>query len=284
MIESPTAVTQTKRARERAAHRRITCGYTSAKVGRILARCLFLTALLGNATSTSARILKTRTKSPAQVREVTLTFGSSFEYESDGEQSELGLPFLAEYGLTKALTLTIEPKFVFLHARDATALNGLDDLETSATYALLVETPSRPGCAATAIVKWPTAAHAEFGTGKADYTLGILLSKSLGGVDLDLNATYTFVGSPANVPLTNANELSLAAEYDLTSRLDLLIEILTVAGGSPAASTQGGREIEGTLGIAEQLAEHLKLEEGVILRSGGERQLAVGWEWDFGGE
>ena len=242
---------------------------------------LILVGLLATALPASAKILKTRMKSP-QSRFLALTIGSGVEYESDSEQSELGLPFLLDYGVTNALTLTVEPIHTTIRPKVGKTLNGFGDLETSATYGLVSERRHRPAVAAIALVKWPTATHAEFGTGQRDYELGVLASKALVQMDLDFSATYTLTGSPPSGSLPNTFTVSLAAERDLGSRMDLLAEIVSGTSGSSGAPTPGESEFEGTLGLAEQLTERLNLEQGVTVKKDGTWQIVFGWEWDFG--
>lgn len=258
-----------RRRKSRASSRLIGCG-------------LILVGLLVTALPASARILKTRMNRPGQPRELPLTIGTGFEYDSDSELSELGVPGLIEYGLARGLTLTVEPFYSSIHTKQGGAVSGFGDLETSVTYEFLTERRHRPSVAALGLVKWPTATNREFGTGKADQTLGLLVAKSYVQVDLELSASYTFVGSAAGARQPNTVEFSFAAERDLTPTIDLLGEIVTGGGGAFGASTAGGRESEGTLGLAEQLTERLKLEEGVVLKPDGTWQLVFGWEWEFG--
>ncbi len=257
------------------------------------ARVLLLaSALLLAAAPASAKILKTRR--PHQYKELTLTVGSGVEYESDGESTELGLPFLLEYGFTKMLKVSVEPSYV--RVRDGTTTSGPGDLETTVTWEFPTERRYRPGLALEEVSKWPTA-HAGLGTGRADHSLGVIVSKEFVAVDFDLNGVYTWIGSPPGVSLRNTFEASLAAEWHLTTVLDVEAEAVTSfgAGGHFSAqpgsiggfanlggAAQGESESEGTLGLAEKLTKRLKLEQGVVLKSGGSWQAVAAWEWDFG--
>jgi len=243
----------------------------------------------------AARILKTRPASTYQ--ELALTLGSGLEYESDGEQTELGYPFLVEYGVTERLTLTAEPGFSSIHAKDGPgSASGFGELETGATWQLVSGRRHRPEISAEGVIKWPTASRPELGSGRIDYSLGAIVSKAFVQVDLDLEAIYTFVGSPPGTHLSNPLECSLAAEWHLLRWLDLEGEVVTSSGGVSFRGQSGsiggfaggpaterlGRETEGTLGVAERLAEHLKIEQGMILKSDGSWQAVAAWEWDFG--
>ncbi len=263
-----------------------------------LAACIVAAALLVVAAPAGAKILKT--KRPGQYKELTLTVGGGVEYETDSEESEYGFPFLVEYGLSDALKLSVEPSYVAIRSKPGQVgdnVSGLGDLETTVEYEFLPERRYRPGLTAEGIVKWPTAADPLIGTRKTDYSLGLIGSKEFVQFDLDLNAVYTFVGSPSGVPLQNTLELSLAAEWHLTPVLDIEAEAVTAAGaggrfrgtpgtlggfGNLGGPEQGQSESEFTLGLAELLNRRLKLEEGMILKSDGSWQTVVGWEFDFG--
>jgi hypothetical protein len=269
---------------------------------RMVAAFLLVAAgLLAAAEPTSASILKTRRKraqQPGTYRELALTIGSGFEFESDSEQSEYGYPFLVEYGFTEALKVTIEPNYASLQPKKGPWISGLGELETSLSWEFVTERRNRPALAAEGLVKWPTAAHAALGTGKTDYSVGVIVSKEFVNVDFDFDGVYTFVGKPPGLHFHNTAEASFAAEWHLSPVVDLEGEILANTGsgggfrgrpgsigglaGGTAASESNGAEAEGTLGLAEHLNDHLKLEEGGVLKSDGSWQAVFAWEWDFG--
>lgn len=248
-----------------------------------------------------AGILKTKRKRPTepnQYRELALVVGSGFEVETDSEQSEYDLPFLLEYGFTETLKLSLEPNYVFLDVKNGRSISGLGDFETTLTYECITERRRRPAVAAEALVKWPTAAHTEFGTGRRDYSIGAIVSKEFVRWDVDFDAVYTLVGNPPGGRLQNTAEVALAVEWHVGRAMDLEAEILSSTGsgggfhgqpgtigglgGSAGASEPNGTETEGTLGLAEHLTNHLKLEEGEVLKSDGSWQAVFAWEWDFG--
>jgi hypothetical protein len=261
----------------------------------LAAGSLLLSGLLGAATPAAAKILKTRR--PDEYRELALTLGSGFEYETDSEESEYGFPFLAEYGFTKELKLSVEPSLVLLRKKQGGSTGGMGDLETAITCEFPTERRYRPCLALEGVIKWPTARRGDLGTGKTDFSIGAIVSKELVPVDLELNGVYTFIGRPPGVPLQNTFEVSAAAEWHLTPGLDVEVEMVTSAGaggrfhrplgglggfGNIGGPEQGQSESEGTLGLAEKLTERFKLEEGLVLKSGGSFQLVIGWEYDFG--
>jgi hypothetical protein len=266
------------------------------KQDRALAATLLVAAwLVTFAVPAQAKILKTRR--PGQYHELELTVGSGFEYETDGEESEYGFPFLLEYGFTKILKLSAEPSYVLVRKKLGGTISGPGDFETTLTAEFPTERRYRPGLALEGVVKWPTARRGDLGTGETDYTIGAIVSKEFVRFDLDLNAAYTFIGSPPGTHLENTFEASLAGEYHLTPSLDIEGEAVTANGaggrfrgtpgtlggfGNIGGPEQGQSESEFTLGLAELFTKRLKLEEGMILKSDGSWQTVVGWEYDFG--
>jgi hypothetical protein len=245
----------------------------------------------------AAKVLKTKS---GQVKELALTVGSGIEFTTDSEETQYDFPFLVEYGVTENLQLTIEPDYIVLQSTNGNSVSGIGDLETSLTYEFLSMRRHRPSLSAEGLIKWPTASRGEFGTGKADYSLGVIVSKEFVHMDVDFNAVYTIMGSPPSVQLPNILELSLAMEWHLSRVLDLEGEMVTAGssgsgfhrrpgtigggGGLPSvgSSEKGGRDTEGTLALAELLSARLKLEQGVAINFDGSWQVVCAWEWDFG--
>lgn len=244
----------------------------------------------------SAKIRKTRESGQyREYRELPLTIGSGIEYETDEEGSEYGFPFLVEYGLTDVITLAVEPDFVVVDPVDRPVAHGFGELETSVVYEYVRERRNRPALCAELLVKWPTATHDSLGTGEIDYSLGAIASKEFVRFNVDFEVLYTFVGSPPGIQLDDALEISLAGDVHLSNIIDLELEVVTSSGGGIRSRVSaisgpvlpsdvqdaGGQETEGTIGIAEKLTSHLKLEQGVLFASDGSWQLLAAWEWDF---
>lgn len=246
-----------------------------------------------------ARIIKTKhTASSNWSPWSALVVGSGLEFQSDSKESEYDFPLLLEYNFTEQLKLILEPNFVYVAAKskDARTVGGLGDFETSVEYEFLRERRYRPALSTEGLIKWPTATDPDLGTPGHDYSLGLIASKDFVYFDADLNILYTFVGDPAQ---RDNVQVALAAEWHLNRRLDILAEVVTTIGGGGGvrgqpgtlsglgAATEGSgarNETEGTLGFAWHANKYLKFEQGVIYKSDHSWQLAVAWEWSFGGE
>ena len=254
-------------------------------------RCLSLAGLLLlPATLGVAKIVKTKS-APKASRE--LVVGSRIESES----SEFVAPLLVEWSPTKRLQVSMEAAYTRVQLDAGGWVSGLQDLEASAVYELLPERRQRTSLALELDLKLPTSSNRELGTGKADYGIGAVLTKEFVHYELEASAVYTFVGSPRGQSLPNVYELSVAGEWHATPRLDFLAELVASGGGNlggharngfglggvqSAVAERGGTEVEATLGIAEHVTRHLKLEQGASFKSDGTLLAIVGWEYDFG--
>lgn len=241
------------------------------------------------------RILRTR-QPPSATWDpwLPLTVGSGIEFETDKDQSQYDFPFLLEYNFTQTLKLTVEPLFshIAAKAKDVRTVSGMGDLETSVEYEFLRERRYRPAFTAVGTVRWPTSTDADIGNPGRDYSLGIIASKDLVFLDLDLTALYTFVGDPQE---RDSIEIALAALVPLNHLFDIEAEVVHSfgAGGirgqpgtlSGAGGGAAGADLtEGTIGVAWHISKRLKVEQGAIFRSDRTWQIVFAWEWSFTGD
>ena len=270
-------------------------GHSASGTRMLLCCSLMLVGIFLTAIPLSARILKTRTaQTEAYDAELPLTIGSSFEFQADSEEKEYGFPFFAEWAFTEELKLTVEPKYVVIRSKTADPVNAWEDLETALEYEALAETRNWPAFALEGIVKWPTGTNDQISSGKADYTIGGIVSKELGPMDVDTNIDYTFIGSPPGLKLKDILEISFSAEWHLNPTIDLVGEVVWSSGGGfsgkpgtigyDASDQNSGSEAEVTFGAAEHLSKYLKLEQGVTLVTDGSWQGVIAWEYAFSGD
>ena len=156
----------------------------------------------------------------------------------------------------------------------------MGDIETSLQWEFVRERRYRPALTLEGLVKWPTATNPAIGTPKVDYGAGLLLSKDLAFIDLDVNLLYTFVG---NRHEQNPLEIALSAEYPVINHLLSVVgEVVhTVGTGAGLGTTH---DTEGTLGVAWQVNRFLKLEVGYTLKTHLGGQVVTAWEWSFAGD
>ena len=259
----------------------------AASLIRIRCAVLLGTGILSAALPATARITRTR-NSPSDgfvsllSPIYSLVIGSGFEFQTDKEQADYGIPILIEYNFSEELKLTIEPRFVSIVGKtpDVRSVSGFGDLETSLDYEFLRERRYRPALSVEGKIKWPTAAHPDLGEPGMDYTAGLIASKDLVFVALGLNALYTFAGHRER---EDEVEISLAAEWPLTRELALITEVANVTRMG-RLRTGSRNEIKATIGLGWQVNKHLKLEHGVVITERGGWELVFAWEWSFGGD
>ena len=212
----------------------------------------------------------------------SLVIGSGVEYETDREQTEYGFPTFIEYNFSERLKLTLEPQFTSIVGKtpDVRSVSGFSDLETLVDYEFLRERRYRPAFSVEGGIRWPTAADPELGEPGRDYTLGLIASKDLVFVEIDLNALYTFIGDRER---EDEVEVALAAGWRVNRYVEIITEVASVTRlGSFRSGTRN--ETEATVGLGWQVSKFLKFEQGVVFKEHGTWQAVFAWEWSFGGD
>lgn len=255
---------------------------------RVRCGLLVLAGLLAAGLPASARITRSRPSAAVAPYEgatpsvwaplYAFVLGGGFEFERSREQTEYGFPFLIEYNVTEKLKLTLEPKYTSIVARspEARSVKGFGDLETSVAYEFLRERRYRPALSVEGRIKWPSASDPDLGERGRDYTLGLIASKDLVFMDLDLNILYTSAGDRER---DDTVEVSLAAEWHVNRYVDVIGEVAHVR---PMRGRSG--ESEATVGLAWHVNKFLKLEQGVVFKEQGIWEAVFAWEWAIGGE
>ena len=231
----------------------------------------------------AARITKTRpSPSDSWAVGLPLVIGGGFEFETDKSQSQYDFPFLLEYSFSEQLKLTIEPNVSYIESKtkDVRSVAGFGNIETSAQWEFVRERRYRPGFTLEGLIRWPTATSPDLGSRKFDYGVGMLLSKDLAVIDLDLDLLYTFVGERQE---QNPLEIACSAEIPVVNHLLSLVgEVVhTVGTGAGLGTTH---QTEGTFGVVWQVNRFLKLEIGYSLKNHLDGQVVTAWEWSFAGE
>ncbi len=237
-----------------------------------------------------ARILKTR----GGVGQADLLIGAGVEVEATPDGNEWGLPLLAEYAPTRYFKIGLEPTFFVIDEPGQTPIAGFGEIEETITYEFVAERRYRPSISLEQVAKLPTAAPADLGSGQPDVSFGLVVDKEYPRFDAELNVVYTFVGKPPDIDLHDTLELALASEVMLNWLLSVEVEVVASTGalsgqaggggvgGFRRDAEEGGSEAEATLGFAEELTPHFKLEEGFTVQVSGNWQLLAAWEYEFG--
>lgn len=252
---------------------------------RVLAVAFIATAL-AVAPDIKAQTLETETARP--LRRGELEVGGGYEFQRSKEGHEIAVPFGFEYGLTNRLNLLVEPvAYTAIRPKVGTQATGAGDLEVTLSYLVANESGARPAIALALEEKIPTARNSLIGTGKPDHAAYIIASKRLGLFDVHSNVSYTIVGVPKGVSVSNRIMGALATEFNWTPSTMLYGEVLasTAAGGGEASSTPiggviapevSGDEILTTLGIAHTFGGRMRYSLGVTRDNLGAIQVRPG--------
>ena len=254
-------------------------------LGNTGVRCatIIVTIMVAFAGPAAARITKTKPSPSARWNPgLPLVIGGGFEFQSDQEQSQYDFPLLLEYSFSEQLNLTIEPNFSKIESKseDVRSVGGFGDLETSMQWEFVSERRYRPALTLEGLIKWPTATDPDLGTRRHDYGVGLLLSKDLAVLDLDLGLLYTVVGGSQE---QNTMEIALASEVPVVNHLFSVIAEVVHTIGTGAFQPVTDRT-EGTLGFSWHVNRYLKLEVGYKLADDLRGQVVTAWEWNFEGD
>ena len=220
-------------------------------------------------------------------------FEFAYEYQTSSEGKESALPFVFDYGLTDRLMVTIEPvAAVSIRPKVGPSASGFGDTEVALTYLVAPETESRPAFAVAGEIKFPTANDPLIGTGKTDYRLYGIVSKTVGKYSFSGNLGYTFVGSPSGTSLGNAVDYAISAQYAATDRLTLCAEFIgntSSQGGAevvaptapPLTAEAAGNEQVGLLGFSYLASKNISLSLGVTYDNNSATLLRTGLEYRF---
>jgi hypothetical protein len=191
------------------------------------------------------------------------------------DRTESHVPFAIDYAASRRVQFRLEPVlYSKVRLRNGKLMTGLGDLEMTATVLALPESRLAPAVAVAAEVKLPTARNSIVGSGKADYTGDLILSKRLAGCDTHVNLGYTFIGRPAGIRTQNVFVFAFAMERKY-ARFDAVGEIMghtsaladggdpDASDGSIAAPEIGGEELVGTLGGRYHLSDRVVLSVGL---------------------
>lgn len=127
------------------------------------------------------------------------------EYDPETEEytkivyRETNLSLEIGYGLTCNWDVGIKAPYKFINDSSSGKINGFSDFILSTKYRLWEEGRVFPSFALSYDLKTDTANEDNYlGTGKKDYTITSIFTKTVGSNVLDLNLGYSFIGGKAN--------------------------------------------------------------------------------------
>ena len=236
--------------------------------------------------------LETETARPPKAH--SLEVETAFEYQTSKVGTERALPLAFEYGITDRFSLLVEPVFyTSIRPKQGLSATGLGDLEITLDYLVKREGRWIPALAVAGEVKAPTARNILIGTGETDYAAYLIASKRVGKFDTHANISYTFIGQPPGIRLSNIINFALAEEYFVNQRWAIVGEVLTNTASTPntgegSGVTQPGvvseapaGEMIGMIGFRSRIREGLYFTLGFTYDNNRAVLIRPGLTFDF---
>ena len=130
---------------------------------------------------------------------------------------------------------------------------GIGDLEVTLSYMVLTETANRPAVLLAQKVKIPTATNRVIGTGKPDFQSYVIVGKTIGGVELNLNLGYEFIGKTDTADLKNQVIYDISADFPVGERTTFYVEAF--GNTSPEYGVSSTNAI--SVGAEYQISQHV---------------------------
>jgi hypothetical protein len=136
---------------------------------------------------------------PADIQKagvLQLEFGVDAPFDAEEFRNQQTTPLRLRFAAARRLLLAFQIEVVKSQV-DPTGrrMTGIGDVEPGVQIVIFKETDSRPAVALAYFSKLPSAsAEKGLGSGRADHRTVLLVSKKLGGFNLDFNAAYLNVG------------------------------------------------------------------------------------------
>ncbi len=266
------------------------------KVKKIILRLALLMSILP--ANLFAQVLETEESKPLIPGQCEI--GTGLEFQTSKEGTESALPLAIEYGLSKKLTLLIEPVgFTSIRPKAGKRAKGIGDLELTLFYQIVSEKTVLPSISLSGEIKIPTSKNKLIGTGKTDYSPYLIMSKTTGKFFTSINLSYTFLGKPAGVVVNNLFNYAIGTIFKASAKSILYAEIygntsaigehgISEAEVSTGVNTNNveltGGETVGALGYGLYLGKELLISFGINYDNNNALLLRPGIEWKFGGK
>ncbi len=201
---------------------------------KIKSACILILLLCMNARTIKAQVLETEESKPLLPQQFEV--GTGLEFQTSQEGTETALPLAIEYGLSKKFTLLIEPVgFTKILPKQGPHAQGIGDLEITLFYQICSEEKVLPSISISGEIKIPTAKNTLIGTGKTDYTPFLIMSKTTGKFFTSVNLSYTILGKPLGVDVSNLFNYSIGTIFNAGLKSIFFAEVYgntSAVGGS----------------------------------------------------
>jgi hypothetical protein len=160
---------------------------------------------------------------PVTTEPMAVDLEVNLEYDSYSEGTETTFSASVTTGLFPDLDISLWLPIVSVSPDEGDSESGVGDAEIMFKWQFMKEENGMPGLAVRGVAKLTSGDEEKgLGSGEMDYSLILLGSYKLEPVNLYATLGYTWVGEPPGVDLDNVVSLSLAVEYPLNEKLDLV--------------------------------------------------------------
>jgi hypothetical protein len=182
----------------------------------------FWLLILGASAALAARPLLTEDTETVAKGQFEIELG--FDYVRDDNRDQYYIPSTQlKYGLMANAEIGLSMGYIFKDIHENGKVDGISDLFAYAKYRLWEEGSGYPSLALKLSLVYPTASWKnDLGSGKTDYGLAAVFSKSLGEFTLHFESLYLFIGEAGK---TDILRLGLAGEYEFTKTLTGVAEV-----------------------------------------------------------
>jgi hypothetical protein len=154
---------------------------------------------------------------------------AAYEFQTASDGKEYATPLSIAVGLMDRMELLVEPvPYSKIAPSDESGAHGVGDTEVTLQYLLIDEKPNIPAIAIAGEIKIPTARAKIIGSQEWDFRIYAIASKRIGPVDVHFNVGFNIIGEPTGVKTRNPWDVSLAAEWFVHPKFDIIGEVTYV--------------------------------------------------------
>ena len=167
---------------------------------------------------------------PADIQKVgvlQLEFGLDASFDAEEFRNQQTTPLRLRFAAARRLLLAFQIEVVKSQV-DPTGrrMTGVGDVEPGLQVVTFIETDRRPAIAFAYFSKLPSASVEKgLGSGRTDHRAVLLVSKNLGGFNLDFNAAYLNVGRKDNARRADGGLGAIALSYKFGSHFGVAAEL-----------------------------------------------------------
>lgn len=184
---------------------------------------------------------------------------AGLEYANQTDK-EVGLSLVIKRGMLDNLDLGIEIPYTFIDFAEGATSDGFGDINLSAKLNLLKEQDNLPAMAVSFQLKTDSGNDDKsLGTGKREYAVNYIASKSIAESSLHVNLGYTLKDDLPEQNLRDVITYGLAVEYPLADRLNLVGEI---SGENERRGNFDDNPLSGLIGLNYSLSEAMVCDLG----------------------